>query len=491
MKGSQLRLRRTWTVGDRIGSGGFGHVYLVNAGEEEAVAKLVPKAPGADRELLFVNLADVRNVAPVIDSGEHGDYWVLIMPRAEMSLREHLDSSGGSLTLAEAIVVLKDICDALADLDGRVVHRDLKPENVLRLSAVWCLADFGISRYAEATTAPDTQKFALSPPYAAPERWRSERATAATDIYAAGVMAYEMVAGKRPFPGPAVEQYRDQHLHAGLPHLADVPSAFSALVEECLYKAPEARPSAANLRARLDRIASRSQSEGVARLEEANRDEVRRQGDASRMQSEGRTEAERRAALAEAAERSFERISIALRDAFIAAAPAAVPSAGRGGSWSLRLSQAELRLSLVSQHARGAWGGWQAPTFDVVCVAFLDLKIPANRHQYEGRSHSLWFGDIQQAGSYGWFETAFMISPLVPKRGRQNPFALGPGEEAAKAVWAGMAEFQVAWPFTPLVVGDLDEFIDRWAGWFGDAAAGRLNHPSTMPEQQPAGSWRA
>jgi serine/threonine-protein kinase len=53
-----------------------------------------------------------------------------------------------------------------------------------------------------------------------------------------------------------------------------------------------------------------------------------------------------------------------------------------------------------------------------------------------------------------------------------------------------MAEFQVAWPFTVVSIGDLDEFISRWAGWFADAAQGQLNRPSAMPERQPQGSWR-
>src|SRR5262249_47039500 len=211
---------------------------------------------------------------------------------------------------------------------------------VLHLKGHWCLGDFGISRYAEATTAPDTQKFALSPPYAAPERWRSERATSAADVYAVGVMAYEMIAGSRPFPGPSIEQYRDQHLHTDPPHLSDVPTAFGALVDECLYKAPEARPSAANLRTRLDRITERAQSEGLDRLQEANRAQVRRQGDASRQQSEAQTEAERRAALAEAAERSFNRISLALQDAITGAAPSAVLSPHQRGGWTIRLNQA-------------------------------------------------------------------------------------------------------------------------------------------------------
>lgn len=83
-----------------------------------------------------------------------------------------------------------------------------------------------------------------------------------------------------------------------------------------------------------------------------------------------------------------------------------------------------------------------------------------------------------------------MVMALIPRRGRQDPFALDPGEESAKALWAGMAEFQMAWPFTRLGVDDLGEFVDRWPGWFADAAAGKLAHPSSMPERDPAGSWR-
>ncbi|WP_442868297.1 protein kinase domain-containing protein [Bradyrhizobium sp. CCBAU 53415] len=67
----------------------------------------------------------------------------------------------------------------------------------------WCLSDFGISRYAEATTAADTQKYSLSPPYAAPERWRAERAIAAADVYALGVMAFECSAAASFFQAPS------------------------------------------------------------------------------------------------------------------------------------------------------------------------------------------------------------------------------------------------------------------------------------------------
>src|SRR4051812_20860511 len=109
------------------------------------------------------------------------------MPRADRSLRGHLAATGQILTFYDALTVLIDVTAALVDLDGKVVHRDIKPENILLLDGAWCLADFGISRYAEASTARDTHKWSMSPPYAAPERWRSERATSASDVYALGV----------------------------------------------------------------------------------------------------------------------------------------------------------------------------------------------------------------------------------------------------------------------------------------------------------------
>jgi serine/threonine protein kinase len=102
------------------------------------------------------------------------------------SLRNHLKEHG-SLPPEETVVVLIDVASALADLKGRMIHRVIKPENVLLLNGKWCLSDFGMARYVEASTAPDTHKWAWTLPYTPPERWRGERATAASDIYSLGV----------------------------------------------------------------------------------------------------------------------------------------------------------------------------------------------------------------------------------------------------------------------------------------------------------------
>ena len=155
---------REWAVGDKLASGGFGAIYLARSDDLDAVIKLVPKDPGADREFLIAELSGVRNVLPLLDTGQTDDEWALVMPRAEESLRQHLeDQANRPLDVDTALSIMIDVAEALVDLDAkRVVHRDLKPENVLRYNGRWCLIDFGIARYAEAATATNTRKDSMT-----------------------------------------------------------------------------------------------------------------------------------------------------------------------------------------------------------------------------------------------------------------------------------------------------------------------------------------
>ena len=481
-----IYLDQKWHVKDHLGEGGFARVHLAQSESgETAVIKLIPKAPGADRELLFEDLAGVPNVVPILDRGEWKDFLVLVMPKAEKSLRDYLSENGDHLSLNDTVQVLSDVAQALEVLDGRVVHRDIKPDNILLLDGRWCLADFGISRYAEATTSPDTRKYYMTPQYAAPEQWRGERATSATDVYALGVVAYELLAGELPFSGP---DYRRQHLHDRPELISGVPLKLQSLVDGCLYKGPEARPRPQNLLARLnDSVQAGSEAEN--RLQQVNALEVQRRAEASQQESVAKSDNARRRELLQAADRALEHI-VALLNRRILSNASESESASLLSHWSWSLHEANLSMKRSQMPEPRAHDDTHAPPFEIIAYADIVLHITPARYGYEGRAHSLWYCDAQDAGVFRWYETAFMISPLIPRRSRIDPFALDPGQDAFMALSPAIAEYQVAWPFTPIDQGDEEDFLERWIGWFADGAQGLLSRPGKMPERKTNGTWR-
>ncbi|MBI2970785.1 MAG: serine/threonine protein kinase [Candidatus Aenigmarchaeota archaeon] len=239
----------TWRLVKLIGTGSFGVVYECNGPSDEVGAiKLVPKDPSAARELLMADseyLRSAANIIPVEEIGETDTNFVLRMPLADASLGGRLVQS--PVSASEAVSIFIDILDALVSIDGKVVHRDLKPKNILLLSGKWCISDFGIARYFGATTASDTRKFAMTPHYAAPEQWRNERATSATDMYAFGIIAYEILSGKKPFDGTDTSELRSKHLTEVPLAISGVDPRLSSIIINCLNKVQGARPSATNV----------------------------------------------------------------------------------------------------------------------------------------------------------------------------------------------------------------------------------------------------
>lgn len=482
---TELVLNR-WRLHDSIGTGGFGRVYEATSDDRIVVIKFVQKLPGADRELLFGDdLAVAANVIPIIETGETDSDWVLVMPRAEMSLDDRLADVGWVLDQAETIEILTDVATALESLHGRVVHRDLKPGNILRYEGKWCLADFGIARYAEVSTDPATRKYSMTPPYAAPEQWRHERATGATDVYAFGVLAFEMLSSRLPFEGPSTEDFCEQHLHGPVPRLTSVLPALEALVRECLYKAPSARPTPANILSRLSGITLTAPSGGILRLQSASLAEIEWRSEKERQNATARSVEEQRSALADAAADSLNQISSALRESIMEHAPAA-KLRGTGASWSIALGHATLTFTGMMRTPANPWGAWSEGVrgLEVIAHASLDLRFPRTLTDWEGRSHALWFCNHADRTQFAWFEGAFMNDYRL-EQPSVVPYALPPGENAGKALNISLvSQLQVDWPFSRLTLGDLEEFIDRWSGWFGDAAAGRPRFPDKMPERR-------
>ena len=476
-------LNQEWFFGDQLGIGGFAKVYLAQSKDgEPAVVKLIPKTPGAQRELLFENLDGVPNVVPIVDRGEWDDYWVLVMPKADMSLRDYLVEKGGQLTIDDEVSVLIDVVEALVAIEGRVVHRDIKPENILRLDDRWCLADFGIARYAEATTAPDTMKYSMSRPYAAPEQWRGEKATSATDVYAFGVVAYELLTGRCPFNGP---DYRRQHLEDSVDALSGIPARLQSLVEECLYKAVQARPIPQNLLTRLQ-VNVGTISPGASQLQSANALAVQRIAEEQRQQSVAKTAAELQEALREVAGKSLERVLALLDRQVMDNAPSVRPSgASLPRTWLL--NDATLRMYDVTNSPRG---GTPDIPFEVIAHTTIRVTVPENQRGYAGRSHSLWYCDAQEQGAFRWYEIAFCQTWSSEKDGFQ-PFASPPDDEdIVFALNPGVHTVQVARRFTPIDQGEEESFVERWLGWFAAAAQGQLHSPRQLPEEGAQGSWR-
>lgn len=481
----EVRGEHVWKLGEPLNRGGMGQVFEADASDPPAVVKLVPKAPGAERELLVANPDGVPNVVPIWDKGEWNGYWFMVMPRADCSLAACL-AEHGALSADESLLILTDIADALVGLEGQVVHRDLKPDNILLFAGRWCLADFGIARYAEATTAAETRKWALTPPYAAPEQWRHERATSATDVYAVGVIAYELLIGELPFAGPAAEDFREAHLHEQPPDIPSVPPVLASLIIDCLNKSPGARPRPSDFQSRLARAAKPPASAGVASLLSANSAEAQRLGRAAAETSQQLSEAEQRQFLLADGVRSYRAISDALFEAVEAAASSA--NAWRDPdvrNWQITLGPA--KLEMTPTHAPQAW--WPAGLFDLVLVGTVAVSVEGDPHGFRGRAHSMWFADAQQAGTYQWFETGFELMALTAQLSEFQPFPLDGGDDARLALLLGLHTHQVGWPFTPLTLGDLDDFIDRWAGWLAAGSKGRLQRASG-DGVNAEGSWR-
>lgn len=484
--------KRTWTRLEPLadGEGSYGMVYSVRADDDSpAAAKFVLMDPGAQREALigdYLKVEDVSNVVPIIDSGEHDGNWVMVMPKADKSLARHLRDRGGQLETEEALSILTDIATALVAIKPRVVHRDLKPENILFLDGKWCIADFGVSRLADADTSTATRKYEFPKPYAAPEQWRHEHATSATDVYAFGIIAYELISGRRPFEGTP-EELRQKHLQELPPTLDTGTSRLRQLIEDCLQKRAEARPSAERVLARLQKAGASPSSAGGRRLSAVNQDVARRQAEWQVEETARREAADRRAELFNTAVQTFPSIVNPLIETIEDEAPTAnvqqdIESTGTG--YTVYLNGAKLEITVP--RTAEAWDG----PFEVIAVADIVIEAGSRTNlRWRGRSHSLWYCDAKAEAQFAWYETAFMDSPLLNKTALYDPYAMGP-QSAMPALQGGMNSVQLAWPFTEIDRDDSSEFLDRLLGWLSDAAEGELTKPRSMPERPTEGSWR-
>lgn len=188
------------------------------------------------------------NLAAVFDWGEtDGQGWI-VMELVEGRPLSDILAGGQVLTWEQLAPILIQIANGLqASHEGHVIHRDVKPSNILVSDkGVAKLTDFGISLAPRAEALTAAGMVMGTAQYLPPEQAMGETATALGDIYALGVIAYEALAGKRPFTGPTQVDIAMSHVKDPVPPLPEtVNSQVAALIYQMLEKDPRLRPQSA------------------------------------------------------------------------------------------------------------------------------------------------------------------------------------------------------------------------------------------------------
>ncbi len=274
----KLRLQRALDAGfliDReIGGGGMSRVFLATerALQRRVVIKVLPPelAAGVNverfrREIQLAAQLQHPHIVPVLAAGDDDSLLWYTMPYIDgESLRGALQRQK-RLPVRDVVRILHDVVDALAYAHLRgVVHRDIKPDNILTSGLHALVTDFGVAKALSASipiAGGTTTGMAIgTPAYMAPEQLAADPAADhRVDIYAVGLLGYELLTGNSPFTGTSPQATLAAQLTVTpqAPHiaLAAVPEALSAVIMHCLEKDAAKRPASAQaLLAELDRL---------------------------------------------------------------------------------------------------------------------------------------------------------------------------------------------------------------------------------------------
>ncbi len=233
-----------YTIKRGVGQGGFGEIYFAasDAGKEVAL-KLI-------RRNLEVELRGIRqclnlkhpNLLNIFDirQDDQGDTWVVMEFVADKNLDEVLAEHPRGLPPDEALAWIRGIAAGVAYLHQRgIVHRDLKPGNIFRDEGIVKIGDYGLSKFISCSRRSGQTESVGTVHYMAPEiangRYGKE-----IDVYALGVILYELLTGRVPFEGESVGEVLMKHLTAK-PNVSMLPQPYRDVVARALEKDPELR----------------------------------------------------------------------------------------------------------------------------------------------------------------------------------------------------------------------------------------------------------
>ncbi|HZM97520.1 MAG TPA: protein kinase [Vicinamibacterales bacterium] len=260
----QATLGSAYSLERELVGGGMAQVFVAmesRLGRRVVVKVLRPEiaagtsAARFEREMAFCARCIHPHIIPLLTTGEVGGLPYFTMPLVEgESLRDRL--TGGAIPIAETVRLLGEIADALAYAHRQgVVHRDIKPENILLQDGHALVADFGVAKALHIATqagesGPQTTGVGTvigTPAYMAPEQALGDPGVDhRADLYALGVVGYEMVIGHPPFTGGSVQALLTAQLTATPPSLSklspECPAALAALIDRLLAKEAGKRP---------------------------------------------------------------------------------------------------------------------------------------------------------------------------------------------------------------------------------------------------------
>jgi serine/threonine-protein kinase len=268
----QKTLGASYTIERELGGGGMSSVFVArdNTLGRSVVVKVLPYELAATvsvdrfkREIMLSAALQHPHIVPVLSTGETDGLPFFIMPFVEgESLRARL--TRGPLSVRECVSILKDVARALAYAHGRgIIHRDIKPDNILLSSGSATVTDFGVAKAISAAregnrsaTPSRTGTITLvgtsigTPAYMAPEQAAGDPDTDhRADLYALGIVGYEMLVGTPPFHGRAPQQLLAAQLTEAPAPIGtrryDVPEALASLIMRLLEKEPAKRPKTA------------------------------------------------------------------------------------------------------------------------------------------------------------------------------------------------------------------------------------------------------
>jgi serine/threonine-protein kinase len=285
----QAALGGAYTLERELGGGGMSRVFVATETRlgRRVVVKVLRSEIAAgtsaerfEREMALCARCHHPHIVPILASGEvEGLPW-FTMPLVEgESLRDRL-ARDGALPVNEAVRLLAEIADGLAYAHRMgVVHRDIKPENILLQDGHAVVADFGVAKALHAAAVGESAQITMTgvgvvigtPAYMAPEQAMGDAVDHRADLYALGVVAFELLTGRHPFDAITPQAMLSAQLARTPPPVVgarpDCPPALAALVARLLAKDVAGRPATAEaVRADLLAVASGTSAHAVSPL---------------------------------------------------------------------------------------------------------------------------------------------------------------------------------------------------------------------------------